>query len=183
MQGGSGDAGNITLDSRFVVLNDSRVIARAVEGNGGNIRIQSSDFLATPQSVVDASSQRGVNGIVDVRGVVSNISGSVYPLPQSYLDKAELTRDRCAKQLQAGRSSRFVVLGRSGLPPEPGGLLPSPLVPSPLETQTIQEMQPAKKQPQPASSKSSSKNSSEISTSPQPGDNPCLKWQLSRTDP
>ena len=30
VQGGSGDAGNIILDSRFVVLNDSRVIARAV---------------------------------------------------------------------------------------------------------------------------------------------------------
>ena len=49
---------------------------------------------------------------VGVRGVVSNISGSVYPLPQSYLDKAELTQDRCAKQLQAPGSERFAPRAR-----------------------------------------------------------------------
>jgi large exoprotein involved in heme utilization and adhesion len=127
VQGGAGDAGNITLGPRYVILNDSQVIARAVEGDGGNIFINADVFLASPISVVDASSQKGIDGTVDVRGVVNNLSSSIAPLPQGYLSTAALSEDRCAGRLREGQVSSFVVTGREGMPLQPGGLLPSPL--------------------------------------------------------
>jgi large exoprotein involved in heme utilization and adhesion len=127
VQGGAGDAGNITIDPRYVILNDSQVIARAVEGNGGNIFIDADVFLASPTSVVDASSQTGISGTIDIRGAVSNLSGLITPLPQGYLNTAALVEDRCAGRLREGQISSFVVTGRDGMPLQPGGVLPSPL--------------------------------------------------------
>jgi large exoprotein involved in heme utilization and adhesion len=127
VQGGAGDAGNITIDPRYVILNDSQVIARAVAGNGGNINIGADVFIASPTSVVDASSQKGVSGTIDIRGVVNNLSGSLVPLPQGYLNITALSEDRCAGRLREGRVSSFVVAGREGMPLQPGGVLPSPL--------------------------------------------------------
>jgi large exoprotein involved in heme utilization and adhesion len=125
--GGSGDAGNITIDPRYVILNNSNVIAQAVEGDGGNITINADVFLATPTSVVDASSQLGVSGTVDIRGVVSNISGLIAPLSQTYLSAMTLVEDWCAGRIREGTVSSFVVTGRDGAPLQPGGILPSPL--------------------------------------------------------
>ena len=124
VQGGAGDAGNITIDPRYVILNDSQVIARAVEGNGGNILIDADVFLASPTSVVDASSQKGISGTIDIRGAVSNLSGSITPLPQGYLSTAALIEDRCAGRLREGQVSSFVVAGREGMPLQPGGCYP-----------------------------------------------------------
>jgi hypothetical protein len=126
VQGGAGDAGNITIDPRYVILNNSQVIARAVEGNGGNIRIGADVFLASPTSVVDASSQKGISGTIDIQGAVSNLSGLITPLPQGYLSTATLSEDRCAGRRE-GQVSSFVVAGREGMPLQPGGVLPSPL--------------------------------------------------------
>ncbi len=127
VQGGTGDAGNITIDPHYVILNDSQVIARAVEGDGGNINIGADVFIASPTSVVDASSQKGISGTVDIRGVVNNLSSSIAPLPQSYLSTAALVEDRCAGRRREGQVSSFVVTGRAGMPLQPAGILPSPL--------------------------------------------------------
>src|SRR5262249_8625353 len=127
VQGGTGDAGNITIDPRYVILNDSQVIARAVEGNGGNIHIGADVFLASPASVVDASSQKGISGTIDIRGATNDLSGSLVPLPQEYLNTAALSEDRCAGRLREGQISSFIVAGRDGMPLQPGGVLPSPL--------------------------------------------------------
>ncbi|MGH7186790.1 MAG: hypothetical protein ACREIB_11010, partial [Pseudomonadota bacterium] len=41
---------------------------------------------------------------------------------------AALLAERCAARAQDAKFSTFVLAGRDGVPPEPGGLLPSPLV-------------------------------------------------------
>lgn len=127
VRGGAGDAGDITVDPRFVILNDSRVIANAFEGRGGNIRITAGVFLASPFSTLDASSQLGVDGTVDVRAPVNEISGTFAPLPTVFLDATDLLREHCARRLQEGKYSSFVVGGRDGVPLGPDGFLPSPL--------------------------------------------------------
>jgi len=58
---------------------------------------------------------------------VTNVSGTVAPLPQAFAPATELLRSRCAKRLREGTVSRFVVGGRDGVPLEPGSLLLSPL--------------------------------------------------------
>jgi len=127
VQGGGGDAGNITIDPRFIILEGSRIIANAFQGMGGNIRLDAGVFLADPASLVSASSTLGIQGTVDIRAPVTSLSGTLAPLPQAFVSAAELLPARCAARLSGGKVSSLVLGGREALPPDPGGLLPSPL--------------------------------------------------------
>jgi large exoprotein involved in heme utilization and adhesion len=121
--------GNITIDPQFIILENSKIIANAFEGRGGNIQIQAQQaFLADPASLVSASSALGINGVVNIQAPVTSISGAVAPLPQEFAPISELARDRCAGRLREGRVSRLVLGGRDGVPSEPGSLLLSPLI-------------------------------------------------------
>lgn len=79
VQGGGEDAGNITLDAPFVILDGSQIIANAFEGVGGNIRIGANVFLADPASRVEASSALGIQGTVDLQAPVTSLSGMASP--------------------------------------------------------------------------------------------------------
>lgn len=118
--------GNITIDPQFVILKNSRIVANAYEGTGGNIRIAANVFLADPESVVDASSALGVSGTVDIRAVINNVTGVLGPLPSDTMSASALLRERCIARIREGKYSSFVVGGRDGLPIEPGNLMPSP---------------------------------------------------------
>ena len=131
VKSGVGNGGNITIDPQFVVLNQSQIIAQADAGNGGNINITAGVFLASPDSVVNASSNKGVNGSVNIQAPVQNLSGTLAPLQQAYLSAAGLLRQPCAARMQSVTSSSFILRGRDGLPAAPGGVLPSPPTPLP----------------------------------------------------
>ena len=126
--GGGGDAGNITINSPSVISDHSQIIARASAGMGGAIQINSNVFLADPNSIVSASSERGISGTVDIRAAVTALGGTFALLPQTFVSAAALLPARCAARLSEGKASSLVLGGRSGLPLDPGGLLPSPLV-------------------------------------------------------
>jgi len=119
--------GNITIDPHYVILNDSQIIANAYEGKGGNIRIIADVFLASPESVVDASSALGIDGTVDIQAPIQNISGTLTPIQGNFLSTEALLRDRCIARIRGERVSSFVVSGRDGLPIRPGNVLPSPI--------------------------------------------------------
>ncbi len=117
--------GNISIDPIFVVLNHSRIVANAYAGTGGNIDIVADTFLADPQSIVDASSQLGVSGTVDIQAPITSISGLVSPLSSEFISASALLRGRCMARLREGGTySSFIVSGRDGMPLEPGNLLP-----------------------------------------------------------
>jgi large exoprotein involved in heme utilization and adhesion len=119
--------GNITIDPRYVILNDSQIIANAYEGKGGNIRIIADVFLASPDSIVDASSALGIDGTVDIQAPITSISGTLAPVQGNFLSAEALLRDRCAARIRGEKYSSFVVSGRDGLPIRPGSVLPSPI--------------------------------------------------------
>jgi filamentous hemagglutinin family protein len=123
---GAGNGGNISIDPQFVILQDSQILANAFGGNGGNITITSDVFLADPSSIVSASSTLGINGTIDIRSPVQNLSGSLSPLPSSLLKITPLT-SACAARAQGGSLSSFTVAGRDSVPVEAGGWLPSPV--------------------------------------------------------
>jgi hypothetical protein len=126
VQGGPDTAGgNITLDPAVVTLQNSQVFAQAIQGQGGNINIIAGTFLADPTSVVSASSQFGLSGVVNIQSPVSNLSGSLATLPQRPLQAHTLLRQRCAAQAN-GQLSSLVVSSRDALPVEPGGWQMSP---------------------------------------------------------
>ena len=134
--GGSGTGGNITIDPNVVVLQNSQVIAQAVQGAGGNITITTPLFLADSNSLVSASSQFGLNGTVTIQSPTSNLSGSLGTLATKPRQAQSLLTQRCAA-LANGQASSFVVAGREQLPADPGGWLTSPLAFASLDESLI----------------------------------------------
>ncbi len=124
--GGTGGGGNITIDPNFVILQNSQILANAFQGAGGNITITTQVFLPDANSIVDASSQFGVNGTVTIQSPTSNLSAVWARLQQNYTEAAALLRARCAAQV-SGQYSSFVQTGRDAIPLEPGGWLLSPM--------------------------------------------------------
>jgi filamentous hemagglutinin family protein len=117
--------GNIRIDPDFVVLKNSRIVANAFEGRGGNISIVADTFLADPSSVVDASSALGINGTVDIQAPISDLSGLLSPLNTDFVSAAALLKERCMARIREGKYSSFIVGGRDGLPVAPGNPLPA----------------------------------------------------------
>ncbi|MCS6288211.1 MAG: filamentous hemagglutinin N-terminal domain-containing protein [Nitrospira sp.] len=141
VQGGPTTAGgNIMIDPEVVTLQNSQILAQAVQGQGGNISIVAGTFLADQSSVVSASSQLGLSGTVTIQSPLSSLSGTLATLPQQPLHVHNLLRQRCAAQAY-GRLSSLVIAGRDTLPIEPGGWLLSPMAFMPHEV-VAQEAEP-----------------------------------------
>ena len=136
--GGSGGGGNITIDPNVVVLQNSQVIAQAIQGNGGNITITTPLFLADSTSLVSASSQFGLNGTVTIQSPTSNLSGSLGTLSSKPNQAQSLLTQRCAA-LANGQASSFVVAGREQLPADPGGWLSAPIVLAEIDAERFGE--------------------------------------------
>lgn len=90
---GTGNGGNVNIDSGFVVAvpnEDNDIIARAVRGNGGNITIdtqgifgfQVSDQL-TPRSDISASSDFGIDGVEEINAPDVDPSRGTVNLPDT----------------------------------------------------------------------------------------------------
>ena len=128
VQGESGDGGNVSISQpKFIVLGSSEIIARAIGGNGGNIHIVAENFVSTPDSIVDASSQRGIDGEVNIDSPDTETSGEVVVLPTTFLNVSAMIKESCAAAVARGQSSSFVVVGRSGLPISAEAFQPSSL--------------------------------------------------------
>ncbi len=110
-----------------MLLDGSQIRANAFGGNGGNITIEASDaLLITSDSILDASSQIGLQGRIDIRAPVAVTSDHIELLPRTFVQAVTLLQARCEKRGQGSRSSSFIVAGREGVPVEPGGMWPSP---------------------------------------------------------
>ncbi|MCW5591999.1 MAG: filamentous hemagglutinin N-terminal domain-containing protein [Burkholderiales bacterium] len=116
VQGGAGNGGNIAIARPLhVVLRDGVVSANAWGGDGGNIAIDSSYFLASPSSVVEASSRLGVSGTITVTAPVVDVGAGLGVLPAGFFDATRLLREACASRAGESENS-FVVVGRGAMP-------------------------------------------------------------------
>jgi large exoprotein involved in heme utilization and adhesion len=106
------------------VLDQSRIIADAVGGNGGNITIIASQFIQTPDSDVSASSALGISGTIDISSPIVEISGALATLTGDLRAAAVVARDNCSEHGDQPRSS-FVSAGRGGLTQDPDLVLPA----------------------------------------------------------
>ncbi len=119
-----GDGGNLTItDPVFFIPNKGGLISKSSSANGGNITILS-DYFFQSGSIIDASAPFGLPGTVSVSAPQVDLSGSLIGLPDDLLGADTQLRPDCAVRL-TGNVSSFIVLGRGGLPLEPGGFLPS----------------------------------------------------------
>ena len=121
--GGTGDGGNIVLNAPVLLaLDNSDIIANAVQGDGGNIQINAQGILGTalragltPNSDITASSQFGANGVTEITNVQVDPSSGIVALPEAIADSSEQIVAGCAST----QSNQFITSGRGGLPINP----------------------------------------------------------------
>src|SRR5262249_5067957 len=95
--------GNIGMDSPFVILNHSNVVANAFENlQSGNLNIGADVFLASSDSTVFASS------VLSLLAAITNISGLLQPLPEN-IQATALLQQSCAARFSGGKLSSLVV--------------------------------------------------------------------------
>jgi filamentous hemagglutinin family protein len=117
---GLGAGGNIFIDPTFVVLENSRIVANAFGGSGGNIRIIAQYLLSNPGSLIDASSRLGTSGSVQIAALNTNLANELAALPAQVLDTSAMLRDSCsARVASGGGGSSLVGVGRGGLAASP----------------------------------------------------------------
>jgi large exoprotein involved in heme utilization and adhesion len=130
---GGGDGGNIDIDARFIFAvpeENSDISANAFEGNGGNITIDSESLFGiayrnedTPLSDITAFSRNkfALDGTVTINSPDVD--------PSQYLNETavETKVPQLLRGCQAGRDSdsRFVNIGKGGLPIDPYDLVSS----------------------------------------------------------
>jgi large exoprotein involved in heme utilization and adhesion len=123
--GGTGKGGNITLNSVLVVLDEgSSIIANAERGQGGNILIHihgGGALFQSPDSLIDASSELGIDGSVVIDAPDTDIIAGFAGLPANFLDAATVLTELCAGRSGANVSS-LVVRKYEVLPDSPYAL-------------------------------------------------------------
>lgn len=127
VQGLTGDAGDIDIDPRFLVLQNGLIRANAIGGNGGNISIVAGTLFSDRDSVIEATSALGVSGEISISSPETDVSGGLVTLATDFLDVGSGLTDRCAAAA-AGRASSLARVGRGGVPAAPEVPLPSYLI-------------------------------------------------------
>ena len=118
------DGGNISATADQIVFQRGQILANAILGNGGNISLRSQIYLPSAESIIDASSQFGIDGNVAIESPNTNVGGSLIFLPSNLLDAESFLAARCVVRGTDAASS-FTVNPPNGVPTQPGELLPS----------------------------------------------------------
>jgi large exoprotein involved in heme utilization and adhesion len=120
---GSSTGGNVNINAPIIAgLEDSDIIANAVQGKGGNIQISTQGIIGleyrsqlTPENDITASSQFGVNGMVEINNVGVDPNSGLVELPANVTDSSQQIASGCS----ANQGSSFVATGRGGIPQNP----------------------------------------------------------------
>lgn len=125
---GEANGGNITINSPLLAVfkpigkNGSDIIAKAEQGNGGNILINSQGIfgiaegkaiVGNKRNDIDASSDFGAPGRVLLNNMIDPSQGTV-KLPENVVDPSALIAQNACKK---GTASQLTRTGRGGLPP------------------------------------------------------------------
>ncbi|NJO51349.1 MAG: S-layer family protein, partial [Leptolyngbyaceae cyanobacterium RM2_2_4] len=126
-----GDGGNVTVDTNFLVAVESEnsdITANAFQGQGGNISITAIGVFGiapreaqTELSDITASSEFGVDGVIEINRPDVDPSRGTAELPTDVVDASRLVAQGCSagNEAIASQIGEFTITGRGGLPPSP----------------------------------------------------------------
>jgi large exoprotein involved in heme utilization and adhesion len=120
-----GDGGNIAINSPFIISSLSNplnaITANAFQGQGGNIEINTNFIFGREFLLIDASSELGVDGEVNINDPNIDPTSGFIIVQVHFIDAEGLiARSPCAiEDEQIAGGSSFVVKGRGGLPTTP----------------------------------------------------------------
>ncbi|MCP4350527.1 MAG: CHAT domain-containing protein [Desulfobacterales bacterium] len=126
VKGGTDDAGNISIDNpEFFIMNQTNIKAEADEGSGGDIAIVAGRFIQSYDSIVDASSEKGIDGIVSIKSPVEDIARGFTVLADNFPDADHWMKTPCSAR-SGEDAGTFTVSGRDGIPTPIDDFLASP---------------------------------------------------------
>jgi len=115
-----GRGGDIVLNPLFIVLDDSNIIAQAVEGDGGNMNIETNNIYVFPSDIfpqtdhqerldeaINASSQLGIDGVITVNSPDINIGETLVILSSTLIDASDQLR-KCIATALSERNHFYV---------------------------------------------------------------------------
>jgi len=117
----TGGGGNIFIDNSGFIIgrNNSDIKADAVLGQGGNIQINSTGLFLDLDSEITASSELGVDGIVEVNNTEYGKRLSIEQLPEKTPTNTDIVASSCPVQ----KENTFTIAGSGGLPENPTSYL------------------------------------------------------------
>ena len=128
------NGGNVTIDTDFVIASpneNSDIVTRAFEGDGGDININADSLFGIEERIategnitndIDASSEFGLSGTVEINTPDVDRDRDLVQLPTQ--PTAKKVVPACTPS-EDGEQSEFVIKGRGGLPPSPESALDS----------------------------------------------------------
>ncbi len=122
---GIGNGGNITIDSdTLAALENSNITANAFDGKGGNVQITTQGLFLSSDSEITASSERGIDGVVEINRPDVDPNQGLTNLPTEVVDASNQIDQTCAAGGSvASGQSHFVITGSGGLPDSPNEAL------------------------------------------------------------
>jgi filamentous hemagglutinin family protein len=100
--GGDENAGNIKIaePAALTLVEGSGVQANAKGGDGGNLRVTADTILADAplEAILTATSERGINGRVEINSPDVDITAGLVPLPASFFDATTILTKPCAER-------------------------------------------------------------------------------------
>lgn len=110
---------------QFVILNRSIIRANANVADAGDITIAGRNVLISSDSLIQAHSEEGVSGAIQISSPDADIVSQVATLPADFVDPANRLLPPCVARTE--RTGSFMVQSREALPRSPDAPLPSTL--------------------------------------------------------
>jgi len=123
---GAGEGGDVNIRSEYLLMNHGKITANADEGDGGAIFITADYFIKSADSPIEATSNRGNDGTVEIDAPDINISQGLIALPSTLLNASQWLRTPCTKR-SGENISQFIIKGRDAVSPKYDDFLSSPL--------------------------------------------------------
>ena len=111
----TGNGGNIVLNPEFLLLENSQIVAQAVAGDGGHIDIQTSALYEFSPSLISASSELGLDGIVAINTPDEDVSEGLVALIAQF-NQSKLSHSVCQSAEKGQQASQMLVLQYLGSP-------------------------------------------------------------------
>ena len=126
---GSENGGNIAISyPELMAMNHSDIVARAYEGYGGNIFISGKNIILSSDSTIDASSTRGIDGVVALKGLEQSSINQIHALADNFLNAEKWSKTPCI-QRTGTIEDRLVMKTRDSTPVLPGDWQSTPPIP------------------------------------------------------
>jgi large exoprotein involved in heme utilization and adhesion len=98
------DGGNIIIDPELFTMRESVISANAVVGAGGNITLVAKNLLVDTQSTITATSQRGVDGTVEIESPNQAVNPVTVSLSTGFQNLPEFLSSDCTAPVLLNRS-------------------------------------------------------------------------------